>query len=211
MAAAGRAQFAVTSETSGKTVYIRLDAKRTAEPGSYGPKYRKCALEKASHVFVSEKGYGTPRLGTIYPKNDTFYSNTLSAAHVWALQQIVNLINGAPVSDKCSIEVESACGMCGHRLTDPVSIARGIGPECASKPTGTKILHASAFVQPQLPIDEVEASMKLTEAIADRIETARDEGASFAQAIEFAGPQFVGAEKLVNHIAEKLYGLVVTS
>lgn len=48
------------------------------------------------------------------------------------------------------IEVESKCGLCGRKLEDPISVKRGIGPECAGKPTGTKILHASTFGQDEL-------------------------------------------------------------
>ena len=44
-----------------------------------------------------------------------------------------------------SIKAESQCGVCGRKLEDPISIERGIGPDCAAKPTGTRILHASCF------------------------------------------------------------------
>lgn len=39
---------------------------------------------------------------------------------------------------------EGTCGMCNRPLTDPVSIARGIGPECAAK-LATKINVAELF------------------------------------------------------------------
>lgn len=32
------------------------------------------------------------------------------------------------------------CGICGRKLTDPVSIERGIGPDCLGKTTGTKTI-----------------------------------------------------------------------
>lgn len=38
------------------------------------------------------------------------------------------------------ITEESVCGMCGMELTDPVSIERGIGPQCFGKQTGTKTI-----------------------------------------------------------------------
>jgi hypothetical protein len=33
----------------------------------------------------------------------------------------------------CEVWHEGTCGRCARKLTDPESIARGIGPECASK------------------------------------------------------------------------------
>lgn len=33
----------------------------------------------------------------------------------------------------CEIWHEGACGRCGRALTDPTSIASGVGPECATK------------------------------------------------------------------------------
>lgn len=36
------------------------------------------------------------------------------------------------------------CGMCGRTLTDPESIARGVGPECHGKATGTRTIRSRA-------------------------------------------------------------------
>ncbi len=44
--------------------------------------------------------------------------------HVWA---------GKDVPPGYTIEHCGRCGRCGHPLTDPVSIARGLGPTCATK------------------------------------------------------------------------------
>jgi hypothetical protein len=62
-----------------------------------------------------------------------------------ALRDIVAYVNGEPTNPAVTVETESTCGLCGHKLIDPKSVERGIGPECANKPTGTKILHASAY------------------------------------------------------------------
>lgn len=39
-----------------------------------------------------------------------------------------------------TVTEESVCGICGMELTDPVSIERGIGPQCYGKQTGTKTI-----------------------------------------------------------------------
>jgi hypothetical protein len=40
---------------------------------------------------------------------------------------------GKDVPPGYTIEHCGRCGRCGHPLTDPVSIARGLGPTCATK------------------------------------------------------------------------------
>jgi hypothetical protein len=49
-----------------------------------------------------------------------------------------------PTPANGSVEaVEAAkCGRCGATLVDPESIARGLGPECASKPTGSRTIRS---------------------------------------------------------------------
>lgn len=173
--AAGRVQFAVTSVQSGRTVYVRVDAKLKNTGG--GKRYLPVSLDLATHVFISEKGYGTPRLGTYYPPREGytagrfFTDRLMNDPHMWAITQIVNLVNGAPTNPQCTIESENICGLCGHRLTDPVSIQRGIGPDCAQKATGTQILHASPFSGEQQTLD-VDAENVRAEQIRDNYKAA---------------------------------------
>lgn len=157
MAAAGRVQLAVA--TPGGTRYVKIEAKRR-NPVEAVKRYTAVPLDEATHVFVSEKGYGTTSLGTYYPPKAPgqparFFENdrvAIDPAHVQALTWAVDHINGDPVPADVEIVAESQCGLCGRKLEDPESVRRGIGPECAQKPTGTKILHASVFAaQEQLP------------------------------------------------------------
>jgi hypothetical protein len=157
MIAAGRAQFAVTDRQLGGCLYIKVECKQKNEGA--GKRYLATPLDIATHVFISEKGYGTPRLGTYYPPrpgydNGRFFSDGGSFAHEEALAIVVAHVNGQPYdTDRYDVQVESRCGLCGRELTDPESIKRGIGPECAQKPTGTIILKASAFAQLAMDTD----------------------------------------------------------
>jgi hypothetical protein len=45
-----------------------------------------------------------------------------------------------PANGAVKVVESDNCGMCGRTLTDPVSIERGIGPECANKATGTRTI-----------------------------------------------------------------------
>lgn len=47
-----------------------------------------------------------------------------------------------PGNGKVEVLESVVCGMCGAPLTDPVSIERGIGPDCIGKPTCSKTLKA---------------------------------------------------------------------
>jgi len=52
----------------------------------------------------------------------------------WTLTQAnVRANTGKAMPEELEMWHEGQCGRCGRQLTDPVSIARGIGPECATK------------------------------------------------------------------------------
>jgi hypothetical protein len=108
------------------------------------PRLRPIALRNA-------KGYGTTRLGTYYPPKSgytagRFFDEPVNDEHMHAVIAVIEYINNGVNHDDMVIKAESQYGLCGRELEDPVSVDRGIGPECTSKPTGSKILHASKFV-----------------------------------------------------------------
>jgi hypothetical protein len=53
----------------------------------------------------------------------------------WTLQQLnkSSRVGDDSIPAELTIQHEGACGRCNRPLTDPVSIARGIGPECIKK------------------------------------------------------------------------------
>lgn len=53
---------------------------------------------------------------------------------------------GLPTPSNGSVSVVESdnCGMCGRVLSDPVSIERGIGPECYGRATGTRTIRNRA-------------------------------------------------------------------
>lgn len=54
------------------------------------------------------------------------------AGFAWTMRAL--LLSAVPVIPReLQIWHEGRCGRCNRALTDPVSIARGLGPECASK------------------------------------------------------------------------------
>lgn len=169
MVAAGRVQLALTHD-DGLTSYVKIECKAKDLPGS-SKRYTAVPLEDATHVFISEQGYGTQKIGSYYPpKAGSRYTEgrlftDLHGRPVEAVLAAVHFINtGQLLAPFASIEAESQCGLCGRKLTDPVSIKRGIGPECAGKPTGTKILRASKFAQAELEdaLEKCTGAVKVT-------------------------------------------------
>lgn len=52
----------------------------------------------------------------------------------WVIGKTVQCANNsAPLPEEVEVWHEGTCGRCGRSLTDPASIERGIGPECATK------------------------------------------------------------------------------
>lgn len=43
------------------------------------------------------------------------------------------------LADQADVYLATQCCRCGRRLTDPVSVERGIGPECYGKETGSRV------------------------------------------------------------------------
>ena len=56
-----------------------------------------------------------------------------------------------PKNGTVAVVESTLCGACGRKLTDPVSIERGIGPECFGKATGSKTIKLGAA--PAAPAD----------------------------------------------------------
>jgi hypothetical protein len=61
-----------------------------------------------------------------------------------AVRALFNYCGGAPADTGYRVQEASRCGRCLRTLTDPVSIDRGIGPECYGRDTGSR--HATVDV-----------------------------------------------------------------
>jgi hypothetical protein len=109
MVAAGRCQLALTTD-EGVTLYVKIEAKAKDLPGS-SKRYTAVPLEDATHVFISEKGYGTQRLGTYYPAKGRFYEDIdPQSPHMQALRAVESYLRGEDLPVPfVSIEAESRC------------------------------------------------------------------------------------------------------
>lgn len=142
MLAAGRVKVTVTSHATGEHITILFKAfcdNRDRQFKSTGKNWEPCTLDEATHVFVEVPNQGdwNDKVGTFYPRNGRWYSaDNADPARVYAAALVARWVNGETFESHC--QEASECARCGLELTDPVSIARGIGPVCLGNMTGSQ-------------------------------------------------------------------------
>ncbi len=128
----GNATFTVQSGKTGKHLTFKI-RKPEASATYPNPAYLVSAMtgtDNESHFTYL--GKLCPMTGSIsltpkskFPNND---ERVIVAR--WALDKVWN---DKPVIGGSSIQHEGKCGCCGRKLTNPESLASGIGPECSKK------------------------------------------------------------------------------
>lgn len=138
MLAAGDVRVTVTSKKTGEHITIRFKAFKDTRD-TPGKNWTRVPLVEATHVFIEVPTPGNSwawadKVGTFYPQSQRFFiADNADPARVYAAQMAAQWLNGVKFESR--IQEESRCGKCGRALTDPVSIERGIGPECYGKET----------------------------------------------------------------------------
>lgn len=135
MLAAGRLTCTFRSP-SGQHITITAKCRKPRD----GHGWETCPLDQAKVVFFevpnAEGGFNdrvakfTAKLGfTPDPRADR--------ARVYAARMLGRYAQGLELPNGLEVFEEDRCGRCGRTLTDPVSIERGIGPECYGAMTGS--------------------------------------------------------------------------
>lgn len=133
---AGKATFTLVSKRTGERKTFLVE-QAEPKPGDVRPAFFVRLLigpENSSDYrylgFLFETRSGLHNLKI----NKDLWGEEAAAAFSWLLRAIDDPMI---YSDKFAAEAEfwhaGTCGRCGHLLTDPVSIALGLGPVCASK------------------------------------------------------------------------------
>jgi hypothetical protein len=128
---AGHALFTVVSKKTGirRTFKVRV---LPAKPG------RKDILWGVSYLSGPENTSDYQYLGTLYPRGDKLgfkvkESISPTSESAVAFGWLVKALNGESDLAQCEIWHAGKCGRCGRVLTDPESIATGLGPKCAGR------------------------------------------------------------------------------
>lgn len=183
MMTAGRCKVTMTYP-SGEHITILFQAVADNRDRSAFPKENKnwvdCQLADASHLFAevpTPSGKWNDKLGTYYPKSRDgrwYDADNADPTRVRAAFLCAMWLEGQKVPDDFKFVEAAECGAfgCGLELTDPVSVARGIGPTCYGKLTGS--VHAKKWSQVEQPqLDEtVTADEDTVPASLERLRTA---------------------------------------
>jgi len=129
---AGNATFTLRSKKSGERFTYKVS--RTPEDGS--------AVEFFVNLLVDpDNEHGYKYLGHIFRRDGNYVHGRKSTigqdapsarAFAWFHQKVM-VEKKDPASLNLEFWHEGKCGRCGRKLTVPESIARGLGPECASR------------------------------------------------------------------------------
>jgi hypothetical protein len=143
----GRAEVTVRSKKTGAHVYVTLSCKKRKPDGpgylSRGTKAGRVGLADADKIDAADPDLEFPdnQIGAYGKKSDRFYPNKgVDPARVWAADHVIAWALGAfPMLDaQADVFLATKCCSCGKKLKDPVSVARGVGPECYGQVTGSK-------------------------------------------------------------------------
>lgn len=120
--------------------------------------WEACSLADAKVLFIqvpaADGGYGD-KVAKVTRSKGLVPDTNADPARVWCARQLLRMVAGQPLAEGLEAFEEDRCGVCGRTLTDPVSIERGIGPECYGRETGseheTKVKRPPAQHQEQPP------------------------------------------------------------
>ncbi len=126
---AGNARFTVVSKVTGKRFTFRVQTSKapSAAPGVFFVSVLTGSCNESDYTFLGTI-FGGKRF--VHGRRSKIGQGAPSAkafAWFWAALSV-----RAVVPATCEVWHEGRCGKCGRALTDPESIAMGLGPKCGA-------------------------------------------------------------------------------
>ncbi len=122
----GRATFTVTNN-KGEHYTFRISHSKPTQPLFVSLLTGPC--NESNYTYM---GIFSPEQNEVKLTKASKFNNDSTPVKVvrWAIKQVGV---GVPLPTGYSIQHAGKCCCCGRQLTDPISIAAGIGPECAGR------------------------------------------------------------------------------
>lgn len=138
--------------------HITLKLRCRKAPEKQGGKWLGCTLAEATILFIEvpSDGWGD-RVARVTRSRGFQPDAKADPKRVWAARALLSWLGGFPVAEGLEIMEEERCGKCGRALTDPVSIERGIGPECYGAMTGSQ--HQAKIKPEATPTEELQVAV----------------------------------------------------
>jgi len=123
----GKAIFTIKSEVTGKHFTYKITRNKRADNEMYFVSLMTGPSNEANYTFFA----------TIFGKDNYRHGrkSTISqdAQGTRAFRWFLNNLKTNTIRNQVSVFHEGRCGCCGKRLTTPVSVELGFGPECSKR------------------------------------------------------------------------------
>lgn len=131
----GRVTVTFTSPKTGEHITVTAKSRAPQENGKWG----HATLAEAKVIFfeVPNSDGFNDKIGKYTDGKGFTADPSADKARVFCAEMLLRLAQGLDLPAGLEAREESRCGCCGRPLTDPVSIDRGIGPECFGASTGS--------------------------------------------------------------------------
>lgn len=146
----GRAQITVRSLKTGEHIKLSFACKKKGADGRYisrASQAGRVGYLDADKIDVTDPDLDWPetKVGAHVRGTQRFYADTRDAARAWTARALLEYaFENGNLGEKAEIMLATRCCYCGRKLQDPISIARGVGPECFGKATGSKLARRTA-------------------------------------------------------------------
>jgi hypothetical protein len=141
----GRARVTVTSKATGRHLTVRLACKMKGDDGRWVSRARlagRVGIDDADAVFADGGDDAFAGwVATLYTGSGSWFTPKVwddprGEQYFWVAQRVVAwALGGFDLEEQADVALAEECSVCGRGLTDPESIARGIGPECFGRRT----------------------------------------------------------------------------
>jgi len=138
----GFAEVTVRSLNTGDHVTLTFSCKKRGQDGrlvSRATKEGRVGLHDSDIVYIDD--HLREMVGSFNPKtNELRINKDADKARAWAATKLLDWTQGTyDLEAVAETFLATRCSRCARKLTDPISVERGLGPECHGLPTSSRM------------------------------------------------------------------------